>query len=248
MENAAGGTPRYSIQGRTVEMPVVVRDATSCAVTYLVNAKAARRLLPGDEIELVELLPGRALLNLAVIEYRDNDLGDYNEVSIAFFVRARGASRGIPYLGTLLDFFRGRVATYIRHLPVDQSFTCEAGRTIWGFPKSVERIDFDATPEQVRCRLEMGGQHVLTLTAPLGGTRSLPEQEMTTYTYLEGVAHRTAFSSGAEGAGFGRGADHLELGDHPISEELRSLGLPKKALFTSSMAHMRGRFEAPVKL
>ena len=88
MENAAGGTPRYSIQGRTVEMPVVVRDATSCAVTYLVNAKAARRLLPGDEIELVELLPGRALLNLAVIEYRDNDLGDYNEVSIAFFVRA----------------------------------------------------------------------------------------------------------------------------------------------------------------
>jgi len=66
--------------GREVRMPVVVRDAASGAATYLVSAAAARRLLPGPELDVVELLPGRAVLTLACIDYRDNDLGDYNEV------------------------------------------------------------------------------------------------------------------------------------------------------------------------
>ena len=61
---------------------------------------------------------------------------------MAFYVRERGATRGIPYLGAWADFLRGRLSTYIHRLPVDQSFTCAAGRGIWGFPKTVERIDF----------------------------------------------------------------------------------------------------------
>ena len=44
MTSAEGQAARYQIQGKTVEMPVVVRDATSCAATYLVNAAAARKL------------------------------------------------------------------------------------------------------------------------------------------------------------------------------------------------------------
>jgi len=34
--------------------------------------------------------------------------------------------------------------TYIHRLPVDQSFTCAAGRGIWGFPKTIEQIEIDA--------------------------------------------------------------------------------------------------------
>ena len=86
----------YTIQGREVSLPVVVREATSGAATYVVDAAAARRLLPGEEIDVVELLPGKALLSIAVIDYKNNDLGDYNEVSIALFVRERQAPKGPP--------------------------------------------------------------------------------------------------------------------------------------------------------
>src|SRR3990172_7079879 len=99
-----GTQPSYTIQGRTVSLPVEVRDASSGAATFLVPARAARRFLPGRVLEIAEVLPGRTLLSLAVIEYRDNDLGRYNEVSITFFVRERGSARGVPYLGTMLDF------------------------------------------------------------------------------------------------------------------------------------------------
>ena len=103
----AAPAPRYVFQGREVTLPVEVRDASSAAATYLVAADAARKLLPGPELDVVELLPGRALFSLACIDYRDNDLGDYNEVSLTFFARPRGEgpSVGIPYLGNVLDFF-----------------------------------------------------------------------------------------------------------------------------------------------
>ena len=35
-------------------------------------------------------------------------------------------------------------AAYVHHLPVDQAFTLEAGRTIWGYPKGM--ADFTIRP------------------------------------------------------------------------------------------------------
>ena len=115
--------------------------------------------------------PGKALCSIAAIEYRDNDLGDYNEVSIAFFVRERGAARGLPYVGAVADFLRGRVATFIRHLPVDQSFTCEAGAHDLGLPEDRPADRLQRAGDRATCTLHMDGAHVLTLTLARGGTR-----------------------------------------------------------------------------
>jgi hypothetical protein len=240
--------PVFTIQGREVGFPVVVRDASSGSATFLVSARAARRLLPGPGLEVPEVLPGRALCSIAAIDYRDNDLGDYNEVSIALFVRPAGARTGLPYLGAMLDMVRGGLGTFIRHLPVDQGFTCEAGCSIWGFPKTVQKIDFDVADDRASCRLVYDGREALTLTLPRGGDRSLPEREMLTYTFIEGVAHATSFVSRAEGFGVRRGGAELSLGSGPIADELRSLGLPRRALMTTWMEHMSARFGPARKL
>ena len=238
----------YAIQGRAVELPAVVREARAGSATYLVSAAAARRMLPGPELEVAELLPGRALLSLAVIQYIDNDLGDYNEVSISLFVRERNAPKGLPLLGTALDMTRGRLGTFIDWLPVDQSFTRDAGCRIWGFPKTEEEIRFDYAEKRATCSLVAEGKPVLTLSVPRGGTRSLPDQKLATYTYLEGSLHRVPFVSGAEGFRVGLGGAVLSLGSHPYADRLRSLGLPRRALMTSWMERMHGRFEAAEKL
>jgi len=235
----------YMIEGRTVTMPVVVRDATSAAATFLVNAVAARRLMPDPTLEVVELLPGRALFSIACIQYRDNDLGNYNEVSLAFFVRRRDEPRGIPWLGAALALMRSRLATWIWKLPVDQAFTCAAGRGIWGFPKTIEEIAFSEPEGRSSCRLVMGGRHVLTMAMSRGGERTLPDASMITYTMIDGRLHRTPFSSGASGVGIHLGGVELALGDHPIANELRALGLPRRAMLGVWLGKMHGRFDTP---
>lgn len=239
---------KHEFHGREVELPVVVRKATSATATYIVGSAAAQALIPGEHFEVAEVLPGRTLLALACIDYIDNDLGNYNEVSMTLFVRERGRQPRLPYISTWRDFLRGRLGTYIHRLPVNQSFTCAAGCGIWGFPKSVETIDITETAGASSCRLEMQGEHVLTLSIARGGRTTIPEAQMATYTYIEGVPHKTVFASGARGCGFHLGGAKLELGSHAVADELRSLGLPKKALMTMWMQHMHGRFEAPQML
>jgi hypothetical protein len=231
-----------------VTFPVEVRHATAGSATFLVPAEPARALLPIPEIEIAEVLPGKALLSLAIIDYKDNDLGDYNEVSMAFFVRPRGQGPAIPYLGNMLDMMRSRLGTFIVHLPVDQAFTCEAGSVIWGFPKTVQQIDFQYGEDRASCELVYDGQHALTLSLPRGGSKSLPQSTMTGYTSIEGIAHRNEFTSGAEGFGVRFGGAEVQLGEGLIADQLRSLGLPKKAIMTTWMEKMYATFGPSLKL
>jgi len=238
----------FEIQGRTVTPPVVVRDATNASATFLVPSTAAQRWIPDGSFVVAELLPGRALLSIAAIDYRDNDLGDYDEVSLALFVRPRGEGSSWPVVGTLVEFLQGKLGTYIHRLPVNQSFTCEAGKAIWGFPKTVEGITIEALGERLSCRLEVDGQHAFTIRFPRGGTGTMPERELISYTYLHGVPHRTRAQMGGEGFAMRLGGADLVLGSHALANELRLLGLPRRALFTTFTEHMHAVFELPEKV
>lgn len=91
------------------------------------------------------------------------------------------------------------MGSYIHKLPVNQSFTCEAGCRIWGFPKSVEDIDFTYADDSATCRLTMDGRHVLTLTVPRGGDRESTDEQAVGYTMIEGVPHSNVFTRGGRG-------------------------------------------------
>jgi len=229
-------TPPYVIQGRTVPMPAVVRDASTGNAIFLVPAVVAQRLV-GDGYTVVEMMPGQAQLVLGFVDYRDNDLGDYNEVLIVFMVRPAGQP----------DACEG---TFIYKLPVNQSFTCEAGCTIWGFPKSVERIAIQYAADHATCRLEMDGQHVFSLTVPRARAEAAaaPDLEMTTYTYLNGGSDVRFTTGGPVTVSPGPDGVVLDLGTHPIAGELRELGLPAPAMMSTWTEHMHGSFDAPRRL
>ena len=227
----------HEIQGRTVTLPAVVRDASSGSVMYMVDRGAAQKLIP-DEFEAVEAAPGMTQLTLVIVDYRDNDLGDYYEVGILFFVRPAGQPDA-------------ELGSFIYKLPVNQSFTRDAGYQIWGFPKTVEKIDFDYADDSATCRLEMGGQHVFTLTVPRGGSGTTPDTESLGYTMIEGIPHRNAFTRGGSGEQTLPGGDGvaLALGDNILADELRELGLPEAATLLSAWTeHMTGSFGPSEKL
>ena len=63
------------------------------------------------------------MVNLILARYLDGDLGQYNEFGTCVMVNPPGShARGLKALGD--------AAAFIHHLPVDQSFTLEAGRRI----------------------------------------------------------------------------------------------------------------------
>ena len=221
----------YDILGTTVTMPVEVREASAGTAVFEVDAAAAGALLPA-EFRATQVSSGRAHLAIAVVDYRDNDLGSYHEVGLMFFVR--------PAAG-------GADGTFIVRLPVDKPFTCEAGQRIWGFPKTIEQIDLEYADSSVDVALRMDGELVLRLRLPRdpAADGEMPPTPMTAYTMLDGAPHATTFTQGGTGFSMGFDAVELELGTHPVAKELASLQLSPTPAFTTWTENMRATFEAP---
>lgn len=217
----------HLIQGRTVVMPVRVRDAEVSAAFYPVRADAARAVLAYSGLDVVEAMPGKAVCVLLFVDYRDGDLGAYHEFGMAFLVRKPGATGAQQGLADLRQ-----AGLFVHWLPVDQEFTLEAGRALWGFPKELADIDLRLGSPYKRCLLRKDGRQVLDLLLrpglPLPGVR-VP---LTAYTHLDGVTRRVPWRLRALGLRARLGGALVRLGNHPVAKELSELGLPKHALLT----------------
>jgi hypothetical protein len=239
------------VLGRPVGLPVEVRRATQWSAQYLVPASVAQRVVAPTGLEVAGPVPGRAMLALAVCRYDDTDLDPYHEVALSFVVRTHDAPAGASAARKAREFATGAIGAYIHRLPVDQEFTCAAGRDIWGFPKWVTSIDIDEPPpgrprpgSGTTVRLTDDSAHILTLTIRSGGRFRLPSHAPPTYSFADGVLRCTEWTTSSTGTAGRPGGATLVLGDHPMADELRSLGLPKRALFSSSAAVMTASFGA----
>lgn len=216
-----------------LRFPVVVRDAALATATYLVPPDGVSALLPAG-LEPVVLARRWAVLALVFVDYRDTDLGAYHEVGTCFLVRGPESERP---------------GAYVHRLPVDGTFTMEAGRRLWGFPKWLTTSELTFEGHRATCHLMDGDRHVLTascrgLPAPLPGGRELT---MEAWTSLDGVLRRTPWTMRHERARPRPGGTTVVLGeDHPMAAELRALGLPKPAAFTTVVERMTARFDEAV--
>lgn len=220
-------TTTFEVAGRTVAMPVVVRDALAAHALFVVSAGPVRRWLP-DGLEVVGPAPGRALLYLSAIHYRDNDLGRYDEIAMAFVVR-HGLRQGI----------------YIHRMPVDDEFSRAAGSGIWGYPKTVDDVRVERHGGEIHGRWSADGREVLRLRVAGRGTLRMPARAQRGYTVVDGVLHETRFVIRATGVGVRPGGARVELGDGQAAGELRVLGLPRAPVVSASMGRLQSRFDAP---
>jgi len=248
-EDEGGATRRFQIEGRTLGYPARFPDGSSAVGLFLVPANAAQALIRESGFEVAPVLPGRAVFSLSCVHYRESDCGSYNEISLGFFVKKQPArARAIPYLGTWWHIARDAAATHIWKLPVTTRLANDAGVRMWGFPKTVEEIDFEVADGRAAFRLRMDGREVLRYSVRAEGRRRQSRGASAVYSNFEGAPQVTHLEHEYRDAGFRLGGGRLALGDHPIAEQLRGLGLPRRPLVASWMGHLAFEVGPPKKL
>ncbi|PTR28999.1 acetoacetate decarboxylase [Rhodococcus sp. OK519] len=234
----------HQVLGKQVDMPVQIRTATAFMAMYSVPTEAAQKLIDHTGLEILQWRRGRGLCGLVFVDYIDGDLGPYNEFGVTFMVRNHRRTGRTSVPADLRSLATGNAGALIHQLPVDGEFTLAAGRGIWGFPKIMAEFETDHVSDLRRGRVSQDGHLIAELTVkqgiPTPGRGANTSLEA--YSHLDGVTRHTSWDMSPTGVRTRLGGADLRLGDHPIADELRSLGLPRRALATTTIPDLQMTF------
>ena len=226
MNDEGGGVTTYLIQGRTIELPLRIADATGGLGIFAADADRIAERLP-EGLAPLRLPGGRGVVVVMLVDYRDNPLGAYDEGVVGFGAQPVEASGEDA---SLVSLIRGRAGMWVEHMPVSRAFTREAGETIWGYPKTLDELRITRSGKQASLEWGRAGERILHLEVTTGGLLPLPRVPGLTFTQKDGVVQRTRLRAKARRMRFGPGGARLEIGDHPVGRELRELSLGETAI------------------
>lgn len=229
---------KYTIAGTELTMPVRIRTANTHVAMFSVPTAAAQALIGYSGLNVFETKPGKAIAMLMLVRYVDGDLGKYHEFGTAIMVNPPGSTlRGWKSFGS--------AAAFIHHLPVNQSFTLEAGQRIWGFPKIMADFTVRETPKfdfEVAEHGKVIAGIEFSRGVPIPSAVTSKPSVLTTYSHRDGVTREIPWEMRNSGMSARIGGAKLRLGNHPYADELRSLGLPKRAFASQASANVEMTF------
>lgn len=247
------------IRGVKARSPLFYRDVGLTLAVVTADLAAARALLPSGLVPLA-LPTGRALLGISCFEYRDTDIGPYNEVALGVAVRAEGARAtglGAVARSTLRQVYHA----FICDLPVTTEIALHGGVDIFNYPKFLADIRFEGTPRARTCRVldRETGALIYAFEADRFGTRPHPSVEtpgvapdvvtFVSYPIIGGVPHRATLRVNQQEHGTRRlrGGFRTTLGTHPRSALLAAL-LPGRTLQVTHVPRAQAILYAPEPL
>jgi len=219
-----------SIRGVPGKSPMFFRDFSMMGAVFLANRTRASAALPRRGYRPLKMPLGRALAAVHCMEYKDSDIGPYNEVSLSIALK-----RGWLPFTSLIQAARAVQSrtfhAYVKALPVTTETALHGGVDFFNYPKYLADISFRETATHRVCTLrdkesgdlilEFEGRRVATWTcAPKDENRLT----LLTYPELGGRPMRAKLLVNRVecGTAWLRGAG-LRLGPHFRAAEFRDL-------------------------
>ena len=217
-----------------VRLPLAYHDAAVASSYHTASYAAVAAALPGDLLRPLRWRGGRTLVSVHAFRYRTvtwtarsgetRTFAPYGEVGVTAGVVAGPALRRRRGGGRA-------VGGFVLYLPVTSREARDAGRELWGLPKSVADMDFLDAPDRQRVRLSEEGTEVLVHTVCARGPALRGSRSRTLWSVRRGRLLETVVPVVARWqARPGPGAGELALGAHPVAEELRRLDLSPRPL------------------
>ncbi len=212
-------------RGQEYPVPTFYYDLTSVMVHFLTPAAKLNALLPSDRLHPMRIVPGKAVTSISFYEYRDSDIGPYNEMLLGFPVTIdHPAPMGIG----LRIAERSGVAAYVWQLPVTTEIARDMGIDVGGYPKILADISFQSDAGWLRCHARADGQDIVALSIRRPRTKLVNRRwPVDAITVRDRQVQRIPAIVNLRRLGGSWMPSHarLDIGTHPIGNELSELGL-----------------------
>jgi hypothetical protein len=227
------------VGGHKFKSPYFIREANIIGAGFLCDYSAVAKMVPNN-IKVIKFPRKKALLYINCIEYKNTDVGPYNEVAICVAIYPPGnvITRRVK---STIDLLRRHLHTYIIHLPVTTEISLIGGRDILKYPKFLADIVFRDTGTHRICTLRDAQTLDLILEMECRNVKTThrvnPFKNITMDTYSEGSERSRGLFKVRQienGGSILLPKASIRLGKHQISDRLKGLSIGFQLFFISS--------------
>jgi hypothetical protein len=240
-----------SIAGLPAKLPIFYYDGTAQTAVFPARLGKLRRLLPDPRMVPARLAPGLGAVAVTCFEYRDTDIGPYNELAIAIVLHEPHFSLNLPGRALVQGLRRGQLHAFVHHLPVTTEVARAGGVDFYNYPKFVASIEFEEAGGTRSCELAEGEEQILKLSGESIPTPDAIDLQVFSHLWMDRQPQSSEFrlSAAAAGRTLRPGAARLELGAaHPIARELAGLLVSRRALYYELLRRFEGILYGPEHL
>jgi len=244
------GVPQVgaTLAGEAAKLPIFYYDGTAQTAVFPARLGALRGLLPDPRFVPARLAPGLGAVAVTCFEYRDTDIGPYNELAITIVLNNPPFASNLPGRALLAGLRNKQLHAWVHHLPVTTEIARAGGVELYNYPKFVGSIDYEERAGRRTCRLGEGDEHILTLDGPLIDTPRSGELQLFSHLWMDRQPQESEFKLNivASGRSLRAGAAALDLGErHPIARELADVLVSRRSIYYELMAPFEGILYGP---
>jgi len=206
----------------TIRYPVFYRDVSYMSVFLLASLEKVKNILPSKRMNPFRLTPWQSMITITASEYKDSDIGQYNQVSV-----------GVPFFyGKLSPVFTGILSKppeipmiYTLFLPVTTKAACETGIKMANYPEFLADIRFENLEQWINCNADADGENILKLSGRKIKLVHTPRQQVCPVTLKQDHLLRSEFNFSEADAGISKNPKdvQIEFGNHPVGLKLKEL-------------------------
>lgn len=233
--------------------PIEFRDVDYIAALYRGNKKAVENKLLGTGLKAGLFLNGKPIIALGLIEYKDSDLGAYNEVILAIpVVPIEKPSSILNWLQLYTPLDKRKLGQYILHIPVTSNQSMVAGRDIWGYPKIVTEIEHRFTKNHISTKITDPETNKVQVVCEgsMGIGMPIPSMDLMTYSFLNSIRLCTHVDVDAQMNWHPFSSLKITIQDvnNPIAKDLIELNVVnKKPVVVIRAAQFKAKFNEGLK-
>lgn len=232
------------------KLPLFYYDGSAQTAIFPARLRELRLMLPDPRFVPARLAPGLGVIAVSCFEYRDTDIGPYNELAISIVLNEPWFALNVPGRALLAGLRRGQLHAWVHRLPVTTEIARDAGVTFYNYPKFVAAIDFEDEGARRTCRLAEGEEHILTLTGERIPSPQSGQVQLFSHLWMDRQPQTSEFKINARSRGrcMRPGAAELTLGDHPYAQELARALVSRRSIHYELMPSFEGILYGPEHL
>ena len=215
----------YDFHGTEIMRPVFYPDYTSIQVLFLTPVDRIEAVLPSPRLRPMRFTPRSAVTVISIVDHRESGVGPYRLAFIGFPVTVDTPA---PVLRGLLKAEAGGAGVFVWQMPENSELPIRSGVEVVGYPKFMARVELAEEDGWLVGQVDESDRNILALNVKIPGTKRVDRRfPGDLFVYRDPWIRRVPFVANIGHVGRSmKAADvHLELGDHPVSDELRRLEL-----------------------